>query len=253
MWWEDRSVRGFTIVELLIVVVVIAILATITIVSYNGITENARISSAKAFATQVYKRDINDAQGFWGFDECNGSIAGNGGGQAPAAQSAISGTVAWSTDAPFGRGCSLVFNGSSTYVDTTLGLSNSYYFKSAWIKTTSTSSSQNIISSSVGGGSASAAFYLASGNASAGHNGNWSQVRANTVQYDGKWHHVAVEFTRNNTASNGTMKLFVDGIQVSTSPSVPLMTNEAETQVIGRFGTSSYFGGLMDDVMLVVK
>lgn len=34
--------RGFTIVELLIVVVVIAILAAITIVSYNGITQRAR-------------------------------------------------------------------------------------------------------------------------------------------------------------------------------------------------------------------
>lgn len=253
MRWERQPGRGFTIVELLIVVVVIAILATITIVSYNGITENARISSAKAFATQVYKRDINDAQGFWGFDECNGSTAANSGGQAPALQSAIGGTVAWSTDTPFGRGCSLVFNGGSTYVDTAIGLSNSYYFKSAWIKTASSSSSQNIISSSVGGGSASAAFYLASGNASAGHNSNWNQVRASTVQYDGKWHHVAVEFTRNGTASNGTMKLFVDGAQVSVSSSVPLMTNETETQVIGRFGGSSYFSGLMDDVMIVVK
>jgi len=35
------SRRGFTIVELLIVVVVIAILAAITIVSYNGITNKA--------------------------------------------------------------------------------------------------------------------------------------------------------------------------------------------------------------------
>ena len=33
--------RAFTIVELLIVIVVIAILATITIVSYNGITKSA--------------------------------------------------------------------------------------------------------------------------------------------------------------------------------------------------------------------
>ena len=34
--------RGYTIVELLIVVVVIAILAAITVVSYNGITKNAK-------------------------------------------------------------------------------------------------------------------------------------------------------------------------------------------------------------------
>lgn len=41
MKWE-KDKQGFTIVELLIVVVVIAILAAITIVSYNGIQSRAR-------------------------------------------------------------------------------------------------------------------------------------------------------------------------------------------------------------------
>lgn len=40
--------HGFTIVELLIVVVVIAVLAAITIVSYNGITKQAGIASLKS-------------------------------------------------------------------------------------------------------------------------------------------------------------------------------------------------------------
>lgn len=48
--------RGFTIVELLIVVVVIAILAAITIVSYNGITNRANSSSAKSVAATVQKK-----------------------------------------------------------------------------------------------------------------------------------------------------------------------------------------------------
>lgn len=41
---QMKSSRGFTIVELLIVVVVIAILAAITIVSYNGMTQRSRYS-----------------------------------------------------------------------------------------------------------------------------------------------------------------------------------------------------------------
>ena len=48
--------QGFTIVELLIVVVVIAILAAITIVSYNGITNRANASAAQSSAASVQKK-----------------------------------------------------------------------------------------------------------------------------------------------------------------------------------------------------
>lgn len=53
---KSQGERGFTIVELLIVVVVIAILAAITIVSYNGITARANQSAAKASAATVQKK-----------------------------------------------------------------------------------------------------------------------------------------------------------------------------------------------------
>ena len=42
--------RGFTIVELLIVIVIIAILAAITIVAYNGITARAHSAAAQQAA-----------------------------------------------------------------------------------------------------------------------------------------------------------------------------------------------------------
>lgn len=64
MKWAKQT--GFTIVELLIVVVVIAILATITIVSYNGIQnrvhDSAVASDLKALGTKIeaWKIDNNN-------------------------------------------------------------------------------------------------------------------------------------------------------------------------------------------------
>jgi prepilin-type N-terminal cleavage/methylation domain-containing protein len=47
---------GFTIVELLIVIVVIAILATITIVAYNGVSNRAKASAAQSLVSQAVRK-----------------------------------------------------------------------------------------------------------------------------------------------------------------------------------------------------
>jgi prepilin-type N-terminal cleavage/methylation domain-containing protein len=48
--------RGFTIVELLIVIVVIGILAAISIVAYNGVQNRAKTSNAQSIATNLAKK-----------------------------------------------------------------------------------------------------------------------------------------------------------------------------------------------------
>ena len=63
MQWAKQKHRGFTIVELLIVIVVIAILAAVTITAFNGVQsrsrDTARIAKIKSIAKaiELYKID----------------------------------------------------------------------------------------------------------------------------------------------------------------------------------------------------
>lgn len=50
---NNKRERGFTIVELLVVIVVIGVLAAITIVSYTGITSKANTSSGQSYAAST--------------------------------------------------------------------------------------------------------------------------------------------------------------------------------------------------------
>lgn len=55
---QNNKQSGFTIVELLIVIVVIAILAAISIVTFSGIQNRARTSSGQQLANQVEKKAV---------------------------------------------------------------------------------------------------------------------------------------------------------------------------------------------------
>ena len=246
--------QGFTIVELLIVIVVIGILAAITIVAFNGVTEKARVAAAKSYASQVKHRDLGEAQGYWNFDECTGTSLANTGGSASTNSDTVTGTTTFSNDTPTGSGCSLSLNGSSS-IAISSGLSNTYYEKTLWFKTSSANSSMNFISDRTGG--SQSAFYLSNGKVSGGHNGSWSDVMSTNTYNDGKWHFASLEFKVNGSGSDGTLILSVDGSVVASKTNATLMTTSpnlyGNAQSIGAFNSSSYFVGLIDDVMVVVK
>lgn len=77
---QASSRRGFTIVELLIVIVVIGILAAITIVAYNGILQKATVASLTADLVSASKRlklYQVDNSGYPITNDCSASPAAN--------------------------------------------------------------------------------------------------------------------------------------------------------------------------------
>lgn len=242
---RGQKQKGFTIVELLIVIVVIGILAAITIVAYNGIQERARMSSAVAFESQFRTKYFVDSTGMWDFDECSGSTVRNR--SDTNTNDTISGTATWVTDTPTGQGCALRFDGTANKVETQAKLGAQYYAKGAWIRITAAScASPNIISQGLSGG-AQAAFYVPGCRPNAGHNGSWGTVQAPQALNDGKWHYVAVEW------QNGTLKLFVDGVTVSTAASVAAPTTATGVVAIGAHAGGNFFAGDIDNPFVAAQ
>ena len=124
---------GFTIVELLIVIVVIGILAAITVVAYNGIQERARMAAALAYSSQIKRSpDALEATAVYEFEDCvSGMTSVNDSSQKNNAGTVV-GTAACSTDTPSGTGKSFSFNGS-THINTAAEIGSTSYTKAAWV------------------------------------------------------------------------------------------------------------------------
>jgi len=246
---KRKGGAGFTIVELLIVIVVIAILAAITIVAYNGIQERARLTTALSYATQITRSpEILNAVAYYTFDQGSGTVVPDKTERANDGSVFTGGTATYSTDTPSGTGRSFQFNGA-TRITTTIPLQATYYLKAAWVKPTGCS---NIISASSG---SSDAFYLPSCRVNAGHNGSWAQLTDTAALNDGKWHHLALEFTQTQTSptASGTLKLWRDGVLVQTA-SVPSPASiDLTTPQVGAYGAGNFYTGLMDDVIIITK
>lgn len=108
-----RTQSGFTIVELLIVIVIIGVLAAITIVAYNGIQERARISSVSTALSQAAKKlslfQVDNP------DQYPAATGTDGIGNLAALGIANSGNVSYQYSTPSNGYCLTATNGTTSY------------------------------------------------------------------------------------------------------------------------------------------
>ena len=106
---KNSNKHGFTIVELLIVVVVVAILAAITIVAYNGIQQRATNSALQSDLSQVAKKletyKITNTADTYPADLATAGITSGG-----------SGSLSYSYSASSDSYCAQIVKGSTSFV-----------------------------------------------------------------------------------------------------------------------------------------
>jgi len=211
--------KSFTLIELLIVIAILGLLASIVFVSLRGSKESATIASGLAFGAQTHHALAVNAVGIWNFNEGTGAtiaidMSGNNN------NGVIHGTSyeCLIHDTPNNEGCSLDFDGGSDYVDcgskASLNNISGEITIQAWVYPRNTSANEYIVSNT--GNTASENGYglkIDSNNKAMFTVWNTSShiVTGTTDVVLDKWHHIVTTF-------NGKeLKIYLDGKEDATS------------------------------------
>jgi len=243
--------KGFTLVELLVVIVIIGVLAAISIGTFQGYQDQVRLATAQASSAQIKRQFLaknasvqetvfTSWYSFDGDDVGATTVADRGEANNTLIQSGA-GTIAASTDTGLGIGKSLETNNSLMFVDaSSTGLANrpinSLTF-AFWFKTDRTAVYPIYIGSTV-------AFQVLPDRSIKFDMGAFEAFSPEQSIKPNNWHYVIGSY------GNGQLQLWLDGRLVDTVQGASVGTWPNSDLVLGGFPATagSFF---IDEVMIM--
>lgn len=260
---NKQKFAGFTLIELLVVIVIIGILATISVSTFSGYFERARLAKARYAAKQVEKlflaqnasTEENLFTAWFAFDRdgdintsspyiIDKSEAGNN-----LITTVGSGPFSQDNDTGIGTGKSLRINGRRFQMGGTVpGGPYNKITMSFWMKIEDynyVSTPPIFLNSSTGfliRSNGEVGFYMN------GHNGGNPTTIINSAPgyiKPNKWHHIIGSYDGNN------MRLWIDGEIVAIKENVvQTVPFQGRGLYIGYQANTQYYNGWLDEVMV---